>query len=84
MSCVRGDVADCGLTYTRNSVCVRGAQDFANLAKKRGNDYLRIASTFHGFHVMAATSCPVPVKKASGIETLEAGNCVLGRCALHC
>ncbi len=49
-------------------------QDFVALAKRRGNDYLTIASTFHGLHVLAQNACPVAsLRGPSGIETMDAG-----------
>jgi len=45
-------------------------QDFAPIPKLGGNDYLRLASTFHGLH--AITSNLSPTGSSSGIEVLEA------------
>ena len=44
-------------------------QDFAPIPKLGGNDYLRLASTFHGLH--AITSNLSPTGSSSGIEVLE-------------
>jgi len=45
-------------------------QDFAPIPKLSGNDYLRLASTFHGLH--AITGNLSPSGSSSGIEILEA------------
>jgi len=45
-------------------------QDFAAIPKLSGNDYLRLASTFHGLH--AITSNLSPTGSSSGIDLLEA------------
>lgn len=45
-------------------------KDFAPIPKLGGNDYLRLASTFHGLH--AITSNLSPTGSSSGIEILEA------------
>eukprot|EP00455_Lapot_gusevi_P046902 TRINITY_DN6259_c0_g2_i1.p1 TRINITY_DN6259_c0_g2~~TRINITY_DN6259_c0_g2_i1.p1 ORF type:complete len:140 (+),score=38.11 TRINITY_DN6259_c0_g2_i1:62-481(+) len=44
-------------------------QDFASIPKLSLNDYLRVASTFHGLHAIAGNLSPVPI--ISGIESIE-------------
>lgn len=47
-------------------------QDFARNGKVSSNDYLRLASTFHGLHAISSSLSPVP--NSSGIQEIESDN----------